>query len=141
MAIGEEPDTVGKQNTPFHGGPLLVVPAHNADDVTLEFRVIAYRIGIGLLGDFLVEKNAAVYAYTASVRFVYEWFVVQSDRIQSLMEPSRREPPRMMGQEGASLIWMDWAIRLNGFRCLLTGLVLTVACSSCVILVCHLRSR
>lgn len=38
VSIGEEEtDTVGKQNTLFHGEPLLVVPTRDTDDVTLEF--------------------------------------------------------------------------------------------------------
>ena len=58
VSIGEEePNTVGKQNTLFHGEPLLVVPARDADDVALEF--IAYRVSLDFLGDFLVEKDAA----------------------------------------------------------------------------------
>lgn len=58
VTIGEEEaDTLGKQDTLFHGEPLLVVPTGDADDVALEF--IAYRVGLDFLGDFLVEKDAA----------------------------------------------------------------------------------
>jgi len=57
VSVGEkEADTVGKQDTLFHGESLLVVPSGDADDVALEF--IAYRVCLDFLGDFLVEKDA-----------------------------------------------------------------------------------
>jgi len=57
MAVGEkESDSVGEEDTLFHGESLLVIPACNADNVTFPF--VANGIDRDLLGDFLLVEDA-----------------------------------------------------------------------------------
>ena len=59
MAVGEEePHTVGEKDTLFHGETLLVVPAGDAEDVSLPF--VAEGIARDFLGDLFVIEYAAV---------------------------------------------------------------------------------
>ena len=58
VPIGEEKaDTIGKQDTLFHGEPLLVVSAGDAKDVALP--LVSQCVSLDFLCHFLVEKYAA----------------------------------------------------------------------------------
>jgi len=60
VAIGKKkPDTMGDEDTLFHGEPLFIVSASNAEDVAFPF--LTKRITGNFLGDFLgVEDTAAL---------------------------------------------------------------------------------
>jgi len=56
MAIGEEElDTVGEEDTLFHGESLLVIATSNTEDVAFPF--VTKGVGRNLLGDFLFVED------------------------------------------------------------------------------------
>jgi hypothetical protein len=58
MAVGEEEsDSVGEEDTLFHGESLFVITACDADNVTFPF--VTNGVDRDLLGDFLLVKDAA----------------------------------------------------------------------------------
>jgi len=57
VAVGEkELDSVGEEDTLFHGESLFIVTACDAEDIALPF--VAERVSGNLLGDFLIIENA-----------------------------------------------------------------------------------